>query len=745
MAGSCVSRLQRSTPLLIVVVGLVGLAGCKPKPGERSSSPALPPGKAADRSQEDMEALLVEIRSRTNEDNIYLGDAAVRGLRRKVEEIHRGAPPGLILKLLVDLGRAEVDLGNLEAGIERLLQAHRLLPSLEAAESIRGYISAELGNAYFRLAETENCCARHSPESCIVPLQGAAIHRVRRGSEAAIEHFEEVIRLKTVPNNVKLKCAWLANLAYMTLGKYPDEVPAGIRIPGKVFRSAISFPKFANVAGKLGIDRDNLSGGAVMDDFDGDHDLDLVTSSWNTAVSMSYFENMGNAVFRDRTEEAGLNTMLGGLNLVQADYDNDGDVDIYVLRGAWLGKKGRHPNSLLQNQGGGVFVDKTFESGLGEEHFPSQTAAWADYDNDGDLDLYVGNETSASIEAPCQLFQNRGDGTFVDVASQAGVTNDRFCKGVVWGDVDGDRWPDLVVSNYRGRNRLYRNQGDGSFIDVAKEAGVEGPFLSFPAWTWDFDNDGLLDIFIASYAGEIGDFVLHYLGQPNQVELPGQYRGDGQGKFTNLAKAQGLAVPMLPMGSNFGDLNNDGFLDFYMGTGEPDISTITPNMMFLNVGGKRFVDVTMAGGFGHLQKGHAVVFADYDEDGDQDVFEQMGGAKPVDKYRDALYANPGFGNHWLKVSLRGKRSNRLGVGARIHAQVLENGQRRSIFRHVGSGGSFGANPLREQIGLGKATEAQRLEVYWPTSDTIQVFEHVPGASSIEVTEGERDYRVIDAT
>ncbi|MGY8690389.1 MAG: CRTAC1 family protein, partial [Verrucomicrobiales bacterium] len=237
-------------------------------------------------------------------------------------------------------------------------------------------------------------------------------------------------------------------------------------------------------------------------------------------------------------------------------------------------------------------------------------------------------------------------------------------------------------------------------------------------------------------------FVLHYLGQPFTLEPPGHYAGNGKGQFTNVAKSQDLELPMLPMGSNFGDLNNDGYLDFYLGTGEPSISVILPNMMFLNNHGRGFIDVTMAGGFGHLQKGHGISFADFDEDGDQDVFEQMGGAKPVDKFHDALYENPGFENHWVKIRLIGTASNHFGIGARIHAEFDDHGKQRSVYRHVGSGSSFGANPLRQHIGLGKAAEITRLEVYWPTSNTRQMFTKVPVEQIIEVTEGEENFRTI---
>lgn len=694
------------------------------------------------RSEKDLLLLLDKIKASTGGNHGFLGNAEVRRLRAELETLTLPENPGDYLRVLTYLGSAEVDLGQLESGIGHLQKAHRALAHVRAPESIRALVLAELGNAYLRLAESENCCARYSPESCIVPLQGAAIHQVRRGSEAAAKVFEAVVRMQGAEPYLKLKCLWLLNLAHMTLGDYPQGVPEGMKLPPSAFTSSVAFPRFPNTATSLGIDRFNLAGGAVFDDFDGDDDLDLITSCWDPAVSMSYFENQGAGQFSERTKTSRLDLQLGSLNLVQADYDNDGDLDLYVLRGAWLSSNGRQPNSLLQNQGDGTFIDRTFEAGLGEHHFPSQTAAWGDYDLDGDLDLYVGNENQPNFSAPSQLFRNNGDSTFTDVAEEAGVTNDRYAKGVVWGDADGDRWPDIVVSNLEGENRLYHNNKDGTFSDIAKQAGVTHPIASFPAWTWDFNNDGHLDIFICAYASEIGDHVLHYLGRPLQKELPGHYQGNGKGRFVNRAQHHGLDIPMLPMGCNIGDLDNDGYLDFYLGTGEPNVSVILPNMMFLNQAGQGFVDVTMAGGFGHLQKGHAIAFADFDDDGDQDVFEQMGGAKPVDEYRDALFENPGFDRHWLQIKLVGTQSNRSGIGARIHVRLNEAGENRSLYRFVGSGGSFGANPLREHIGLGTSREISSIEVFWPASNLRQTFRNLTADQFIEITEGEKDIRVI---
>ena len=277
-----------------------------------------------------------------------------------------------------------------------------------------------------------------------------------------------------------------------------------------------------------------------------------------------------------------------------------------MLRGAWFAGEGRHPNSLLRNDDG-VFVDVTFAAGLGEQHYPTQTAAWADYDNDGDLDLYVGNEHLPDPEASArsQLFRNAGDGRFTDVAEVAGVAVEAFVKGVTWGDYDADGHPDLYVSVLGGPNRLFHNEGDGTFRDVAAQAGVQGPQQSFPVWFWDFDNDGDLDLYVSSYKGDVDGVAFvaaSALGIEGPWEVAKLYKGDGRGGFRDVAASVGLERLHLPMGSNFGDLDNDGYLDFYLGTGYPDYEALMPNVLYHNRGGVRFADVTVPAGLGHLQK-----------------------------------------------------------------------------------------------------------------------------------------------
>ena len=687
-----------------------------------------PSGVSAGGGHQRMLKLLREIRDRSSTENLYISPAFHARERKQLEMLPADAPVAHRGRLHLFVGKDELRLGNNQRAVEHLLKAYELSDKSLVQPAF------QLAVAHLRLGETQNCLAHRNAESCILPIRGGGVHQDQSGAREAIKYLKVV--LDRQPKHIAAR--WLLNLAFMTVGEYPEKVPPKFLVPPERFESEQEFPRFRDIAPKLGLNTVGLSGGAIADDFDNDGWLDIVVSDWNPGAQLRYFRNGGDGSFTERTVEAGLGGLFGGLNLIQADYDNDGDLDIYVLRGAWLEKAGRHPNSLLQNDGEAHFRDVTFEAGLGEHHYPTQTAAWADYDNDGDLDLYVGNESF-----PCQLFRNNGDGTFTDAADAAGVTNDDVAKAVVWGDYDGDRYPDLYVSNFGGPNRLYHNNGDGTFRDLAPGASVTYPFKSFPAWFWDFNNDGNLDLFVSAYERRVEDVAAYYLDLPAmETEPDSLYQGDGMGAFDEVGFDVNLNHITQPMGSNFGDLDNDGFLDFYLGTGYPEYEGLMPNLLFRNVGGARFVDVTTAAGLGHLQKGHGVAFADFDHDGDQDIFAELGGAYAGDVFGNALFENPGFGNHWLVVKLVGVTSNKSAIGVRIRADILEGGKESSIYRWVNSGGSFGANPLRQHLGLGPAAVLQSLEIYWPTSDRTQVFQDVEINQFIVVTEGREEYETL---
>ncbi|HXV74741.1 MAG TPA: CRTAC1 family protein [Candidatus Polarisedimenticolaceae bacterium] len=717
-----------------LVVGLATLAyGSGPTDGD-SRQPTD--------GQRRMLQLFSKIRELTPSQNPYLGDERTRGLRRQVAAFPADVPVLERVRYHLKLGRDELRLGNPTDAIAQYTAAMALVPGLDPAQQrvVRNMLSYHLGVANLRWGENLNCVSRHTADSCLLPIRGGGVHTDQTGSRAAIEYFNVVLENSSPDSDEYVAARWLVNIAFMTIGEYPDAVPQRFRIDPAVFASDEPFPRFVNEAAELGLDRFDLSGGAIADDFDGDQDFDLVVSSWDPAGGLHYYRNDGGGRFAEQTADAGLAPLIGGLNLVHADYDNDGDLDLLVLRGAWLrGEFARQPNSLLRNDGAGRFVDVTFEAGLGEVHHPTQTAAWADFDLDGDLDLYVGNESTADTAHPGQLFRNEGDGTFLDVAVRAGVQNFGYAKGVAWGDYDADGYPDLYVSNLASANRLYHNNGDGTFTDVADRAGVALPLDSFPTWFFDFDNDGALDLFVAGYdqadgPSRLAGVAASYLGLPHDAETHRLYRGDGRGGFTDVTAQTGLDRVAMTMGANYGDLDNDGFLDFYLGTGYPDYEALMPNVMYRNVGGRKFADVTTAGGFGHLQKGHAVVFADLDGDGDQDVFEQMGGAYPGDAFGNVFYRNPGHGRNHVELRVVGVRSNRFGLGTRVRLAIVEGETRREIHRHVASGGSFGANPYTLHVGIGQATRVESIEVFWPATGATQRFGSVPAGARVVVTE-----------
>ena len=432
---------------------------------------------------------------------------------------------------------------------------------------------------------------------------------------------------------------------------------------------------------------------------------------------------------------------MGALNCNHADYDNDGDLDIFLLRGGW--ESPRRP-SLLRNEGDGRFADVTVAAGVCNP-IASQAAAWADFDCDGHVDLYIAGEYKASEPDPRnrgKLYRNNGDGTFTDVAESAGVANDRFGKGVAWGDYDNDGRPDLFISNLGQGNRLYRNAGDGTFTDVAERLGVTEPKFCFSCWFWDYDNDGRLDLFVTGSRATLSEVIRSQMGIPTGGERPRLYRNEG-GRFKDVTREAGLDRVWLPMGSNFGDIDNDGFLDFYLGTGSPPYSYLVPNVLMHNVGGRRFEDVTIASGTGHLQKGHGVSFADWDGDGDLDLFLESGGAVPGDRAHNVLFENPGHGHRWLGLRLVGKRSNRAAIGARVRVSSSGRDGQRLVHRVIGGGSSFGNNPMATTIGLGRAESIDSVDVIWPDGGSIQRVAGLPLDRGVEITEGRDGFRLLD--
>jgi tetratricopeptide (TPR) repeat protein len=586
-----------------------------------------------------------------------------------------------------------------------------------------------IGASYLHWSEMENNIYRGSRDLDIFPpLHPNASFERKDESKHAIEYFEKYLELR--PND--LEARWLLNLAYATLGEYPAGVPAAYRIPEENFRSKENVGRFVDVAASAGLNVLRDAGGVIVDDFDNDGLLDVVVSSMNVCDPIRFFHNNGDGTFSDRTAQAGLLNQLGGLNIIQADYNNDGCMDILVLRGGW---EFAQRKSLLRNNCDGTFTDVTDASGLGAYVTSTQAAAWADIDNDGYLDLFIVNENS-----PALLFHNKGDGTFEEIGHAAGIDQTGFSKGVAAADYDGDGFIDFYVANHNGVNWLYHNNGNKTFTEVGRQAGVQAPSYSFATWFFDYDNDGWPDLFVNSYMASVDETVDTYLGRPHNAETLKLYRNKHDGTFEDVTAKVGLDKVFMTMGSNFGDIDNDGYLDIYLGLGNPSMTAVLPHVLLRNNEGKSFDDVTQSSGTGEWHKGHAIVFADLDRRGFEDIVAQIGGAIPADNHAMRVFENPGNNNDWLNIRLVGVKSNREALGAQIHVTVQNGNQpSRSIYRTVGEDSSFGANPMEQHIGLGANAQAVTVDVWWPASNTRQHFADVRKNQFLEIKEFATSY------
>ncbi len=267
-----------------------------------------------------------------------------------------------------------------------------------------------LGATWLRAGEVENCLLMPNADRCLFPVLPGGVHAKQEGAKNAAAIFKEYL----AGNPDDLEVRWLLNLSYMLLGTYPQDVPAEYLLKPEIFRSEIRMPRFMDVAASTGFGTRDVAGGTIADDFDGDGLVDVILTSVDHCTEPRYYHNKGDGTFEDWTKTAGFADQFGAINAVQTDYNNDGKLDIFMLRGGW-----EFPirNSLLRNNGDGTFTDVTKDVGLESGDYATHSAAWGDYDNDGWLDVFVAHELQ-----PGQLFHNRGDGTFEDVTAKSGIT-----------------------------------------------------------------------------------------------------------------------------------------------------------------------------------------------------------------------------------------------------------------------------------------------------------------------------------
>jgi hypothetical protein len=653
-------------------------------------------------------------------------------------------------KLIIDYRKVTDVLasGDLEEGIHLLDSILLEIENgnLSSSKVAQFKFNELLGVAWLRLGEVKNCANKHGVNSCIVPIVGDGIYVLKEEPRKAISYFKKALKHRKNDPGIR----WLINLAYMTIDQYPDSVPIDLLIAPDLLASDTALLPFKNRANQLGLAVNSHAGGAIMDDFNNDGFLDVVFSGMYLNNQLRFYLNDGKGGFKDNSKEAGIIGITGGLNMLQADYNNDGYIDILLLRGGWGTKTtaGLQPNSLLKNNGDGTFEDVTKKAGL-LSFYPTQTATWADFNNDGWLDLFIGNESSSN-HYPSELYLNNKNGTFSEISIESGLRFERLVKGVTAGDYNNDGLTDLFVSCMSDTNRLYMNKGidvNGMplFEDVTAKSGIDLILNSFPTWFWDYNNDGWEDLMVFSYEQRqsTSEVALSYLGEKVSSSIPSLFKNNGNGTFSRVTEQSKLVYPLTAMGCNFGDINNDGFLDMYVGTGAPAYKMVYPNRMFLNRKGNTFIDVTTTCRLGHVQKGHGIAFGDLDNDGDQDILAEMGGAFRGDAFQNAVFENPGNKNHWLTLVFNGIKSNRSGIGTRIKITVLEDGKNRDIYSTVNSGGSFGANSLQQEIGLGQADSVITIEVWWPASAIRQNFKHVEMNQFYLIEEGNDELEKLD--
>jgi len=515
-----------------------------------------------------------------------------------------------------------------------------------------------------------------------------------------------------------------------------------------------NLPRLVDVTQQVGInfvhnigddDMSNLiesnAAGCAFFDYDGDLDLDiyLVNGAYIEGISHirgrknkgklsnALYRNNGDGTFTDVTTEAGVGHKGMGMGVVTADYDNDGDQDLFVSN--W------GPNVFYRNNGNGTFTDITREAGL-ENDLCGIGCTFLDYDQDGYLDLYVGNYIEYDPDyqyfyaankfpgplsyqgQPDILYHNNGDGTFTDVTRQAGVYNpEGRAMGVTSCDIDNDGDWDIFVANDAMLNYLYRNNGDGTFTNIALQTatafGQNGEATSAMSGEFgDIDQDGFVDIIVPDMAyGCI-------------------YMNTGAGYFEEMSARMGLAAACgqyTSWSGNFFDFDQDGYGDLFITNGHPQRLIGQEDLLLLNKSGGRFINVSSELGPDFQDKfvSRGSAAGDFDNDGDLDLLEVNLNDRP------RLLRNDG-GNkkNWIMIHLIGTKSNRDAIGSRIR---LTTGNKTQTRWRVSSSGYLSQSDYRVHFGLGDNTRVDKIEIRWP-SGKIQTLEKIKANQVITVKE-----------
>ncbi|NKB66493.1 MAG: hypothetical protein GKR89_05490 [Candidatus Latescibacteria bacterium] len=623
------------------------------------------------------------------------------------------------------LGRLQLLQGRLPEGLQTLRHTLELQPDLEEVrqlilETYLGRGREALEEGHFVRARDYFAQALETHPHEYAPLYQAAITALWLQDWATADSLFR----RTVDHHPDaLEARW--HLTWLDRDYQQQALDPGYRFPDQIPLAPGPKGGFVEIGADAGVAKVDGGRASAWADYDDDGDLDLAVIGH---PGLAYYRNDGSG-FSERTQQSGLSLPPGGIGIQTADYDNDGAADLYITRDGWFGGA---PNVLYRNSGDGTFTDRTDQSGT-QAPGSSFCAAWADYDRDGWLDLYVANGTGATGDSTNVLYRNRGDGTFADQAPRAGVAHKGQSLSAAWGDYDNDGAADLYVCNFTETNALYRNKGDGTFADVTRYSGTgAGHVDGFITFFFDYDNDGQLDLFVGNWS--TFDAVLQNRAEgrpPSPRDRPVLYRNQGDGTFADITQQAGLARALGTMSGVPADIDNDGHVDLYLGNGGPRMGRREPDTLYRNQGDGTFADITQQVGLGHMGKSHGVTFADFDRDGDLDLYTPVGGAQPGDQWANAFYRNEGFGNHWIVLRLQGNQSNRDGIGARVRLQSGDLVQ----YAEVASGYSFGcSSSLELEFGLGPRTQVDEIEIRWPSGQTDR-YRNLSADRFLRLTEG----------
>jgi len=461
----------------------------------------------------------------------------------------------------------------------------------------------------------------------------------------------------------------------------------------------------------------HLTGGVAAGDYDNDGWVDLYVVRGDIGPNL-LFRNKGNGTFEEVSASAGLTTAEGAISSgpTFADFTGNGYLDLFV------GGAGKTTPQLFKNRGDGTFENITPEYGVSDLE-NSYSATFGDYDRDGDLDLYVSHWSFSNNFDRNYLFENDGKGGFKDASIGAGLGHLIFADFTGnFADVNSDGWPDLLIAADFKHTRLFINNQDGTFKDTT-DISVFTDENGMGSAVGDYDNDGDLDWFVSSiwdprkvYTKDVDKMG----GQFYQIGKTGNrmYRNRGDGTFEDVTDLAGVRIGHWGWGSCFADFNNDGHLDlfhvngFLLDESDPGESSIfidDPVRMFVSNGDGTFTEKSAVLGLDDTSQGRGVSCFDYDRDGDLDIFIANFGAAPV------LYRNNG-GNkqHYLGVSLKGELPNSEAIGARVYVTAKGVTQ----MRELRAGSNFESqNPVAAHFGLGDATSADKVRVVWPNGKT----------------------------